>query len=201
MFHEDDLYAKTVVMNKGRFGRGCYRYFAAPIPEVVDAIRRIVYTLVAQIANTWQQILDDDERFPVVWEGFRIRCAEADQTTPTPLLLRYEASDFNDLHRDIRGEIFFPIQMAIVLSPRGNSPTEEADRFHGGDFLFCDDPVRKKSDQHTIPAGMGDAILFCTRARLVRISGVYGWKPVKHGVDRIISGTCYVLGLPFHEYQ
>ena len=137
----------------------------------------------------------------MVWEGLRIRCAEAEQTTPTLLLLRYEAGGFNDLHRDIRGEVFFPIQMAIVLSPRDNSPTEEADGFHGGDFLFCDDPVKKKSDRHAIPAGLGDAILFCTRARLVRISGVYGWKPVKHGVGRIISGTRYVLGVPFHEFQ
>ena len=172
MFHEDDLYAKTVVMNKGRFGRGCYRYFAAPIPEVVDAIRRIVYTLVAQIANTWQQILDDDERFPVVWEGFRIRCAEADQTTPTPLLLRYEAGGFNDLHRDIRGEIFFPIQMAIVLSPRGNSPTEEADRFHGGDFLFCDDPVRKKSDQHTRTAKILSRTITAWRMAVYDMTGI-----------------------------
>ena len=106
------------------------------------------------------------------------------------------------LHRDIRGEVFFPIQTAIVLSPRrDDTPTEEAEGFQGGEFLFCDDPIRKKSDRRAIPAGLGDAILFCTRARLVSISGVYGWMPVKHGVDRVLSGTCYVLGVPFHEYQ
>jgi hypothetical protein len=201
MFHDDGLFDKTVVMNKDRFGEGTYRYFSAPIPNLVDAIRRIVYPHVARVANHWQRLLGEDEFFPTVWEGFRHRCTEFGQTTPTPLLLRYEAGGFNDLHRDIRGEVFFPIQMAIVLSAKVDSTIGNEDGFQGGDFLFCDDPVRKKSDRRAIPAGLGDVVLFCTRARLVPIAGVYGWQPVKHGVDRIEAGTRYVLGVPFHEYQ
>lgn len=199
-YHNEDLFAETVVMDKSHFGRGCYRYFAAPIPNVVDAIRRIVYPPVAKIANRWQELLGADERFPLVWEGFRIACAEAGQTTPTPLLLRYEQGGFNDLHRDIRGDVFFPIQLAVVLSPRSDS-SDDAEGFAGGDFLFCDEPTRKKSDRRAISAGLGDAILFCTRARLIQIAGVYGWQSVKHGVAPINSGVRYVLGAPFHEYK
>ena len=73
--------------------------------------------------------------------------------------------------------------------------------FQGGNFLFCDDPVRKNSGRRAIPAGLGDAILFCTRARLVPIAGIYGLQPVKHGVDHVVAGTRYVLGVPFHEYE
>lgn len=200
MFHNDDLFAKTVVMNKESFGDGVYRYFASPIPELVDAIRRIVYPHVASIANNWQRLLGEDASFPAVWEGFRQRCAEFGQSTPTPILLRYEAGGFNDLHRDIRGEVFFPIQMAIVLSNLVDTSSDK-DGFQGGNFLFCDDPPRKKSHCRAIPAGLGDVVLFCTRGRLVPIAGVYGWQAVKHGVDHIVAGTRYVLGVPFHEYE
>jgi hypothetical protein len=136
-----------------------------------------------------------------VWEEFRLQCAAAGQTVPTPLLLRYEAGGFNAPHRDIRGEVFFPIQMAIVLSHQSDLATPERDGFLGGKFVFCDDPERKKSDRRRIAAGLGDAILFCTRDRLVRLAGVYGLQPVKHGVETIVAGTRYVLGLPFHEYK
>jgi hypothetical protein len=91
--------------------------------------------------------------------------------------------------------------MALVLSPRADSPDTLNDGFLGGDFLFCDDPERKKSARRLIMAGLGDAVLFCTRDRLVQVAGVYGLQPVKHGVDRITAGTRYVLGVPFHEYR
>jgi Tfp pilus assembly protein PilF len=199
MYDHDELFAKTVVMNKERFGQGVYRYFRAPIPELVDAIRRLVYPHVATIANRWQVLLERDDHFPTWWEHFRAECAAAGQTVPTPLLLKYEAGGFNAPHRDIRGEVFFPIQMAIVLSSQADSPGAEG--FLGGEFLFCDDPERKKSDRRRISAGLGDAVLFCTRERLVRIAGVYGLQPVKHGVETITAGMRYVLGVPFHEYR
>jgi hypothetical protein len=66
--------------------------------------------------------------------------------------------------------------------------------------LCCDDPERKKSDRRTIKAGLGDAVLFCTRERLVRIAGVYGLKAAKHGMQRVTSGTRYAIGIPFHEF-
>ncbi len=207
-FHEDGHFAETVVMNKPRFGRGTYRYFSPPLPELVDATRRLTYRPLAKIANAWQELLGARERFPVAWEGLKVRCAEHEQLTPSPILLRYEEGGFNDLHRDIRGHVFFPLQLAVVLSPRleampGDGQEEDTDceGFVGGEFLFCDDQGSKKSKPKSIALGQGDAIVFCTRARLVNIGGVYGLQPVKHGAATVCSGTRYVLGIPYHEYK
>lgn len=196
-FDDDALFAKTVVMDRPEFGRGVYRYFRAPIPDEVDQVRRAVYPHVARIANDWQQFLNEPERFPDEWAGFREECERAGQTTPTPILLKYGPGGFNALHRDLRGRVFFPIQMAVVLSPCADPP----EGFRGGAFLFCDVPPGKKLRRREVPAGLGDAILFCTRDRLVAIGGAYGLQPVKHGVAPITAGVRYVLGVPFHEYR
>jgi hypothetical protein len=200
-FDDDVLFAKTVVMDRDDFGRGVYRYFTAPIPTLVDGLRRAVYPHVARIANGWQHLLNETERFPQDWKGFRRQCQEAGQTTPTPILLKYGPGGFNALHRDLRGTVYFPIQMAVVLSPNLEAPSAGADGFCGGEFLFCDVPEGKKSRRRAVPAGLGDALLFCTRDRLVRIGGAYGLQPVKHGVNRITHGARLVLGVPFHEYR
>jgi hypothetical protein len=198
LFDRDDLFAKTVEMDQPTFGRGVYRYFRAPVPELIEELRRAVFPNVAQIANHWQDLLGEAERYPENWEAFRVVCREVGQTTPTPILLRYGPGGFNALHRDLRGPVFFPIQMAVVLSPRFDRAT---DGFAGGKFLFCDVPERPKSRRREIAAGLGDALLFCTRDRLVPIGGVYGLQPVKHGVAEITAGTRVVLGVPFHEYR
>ena len=90
--------------------------------------------------------------------------------------------------------------MVVVLSPRADQ-ADDGDGFEGGEFLFCDTPERKKSDRRRVAAGLGDAVLFCTRSRLAKVAGVYGWKPVKHGMDRLISGTRFALGVPFHDFE
>ena len=197
MFDHDALFAKSVVMDRPEFGLGVYRYFRAPIPKVVDQLRRAVYPHVAQVANGWQQILNEPQRFPDEWTGFRDECQRAGQTTPTPILLKYEPGGFNAPHRDLRGSVFFPIQMAVVLSPCADPLAG----FRGGEFLLCDVPPGKKLRRREIAAGLGDGILFCTRDRLVQVGGAYGLQPVKHGVVPITAGVRYVLGVPFHEYR
>jgi hypothetical protein len=198
LFDRDDLFAKTVEMDQPGFGRGVYRYFRAPVPEQVEGLRRAVYPHVARVANHWQELLREADRYPNDWEGFREVCREAGQTTPTPILLRYGPGGFNALHRDLRGSIFFPVQMAVVLSPRLD---QAPDGFDGGAFLFRDVPERPRSRRREIAAGLGDGVLFCTRDRLVPIGGVHGLQPVKHGVAEIAAGTRVVLGVPFHEYR
>jgi len=180
-------------------GCGSYRYFASPLPGLIDAIRRLTYPNVARIANRWQRLLGKDFLFPTTWEGYRRRCEAAEQTTPTPILLNYDSGGFNALHRDIRGSEFFPIQLVVVLSPMNDDSI--SDGFTGGEFLFCDEPERNKKDRRHIAAGSGDAILFCTRSRLVRVGGAWGLKPVKHGLNRIESGTRLAVGIPYHEYD
>jgi uncharacterized protein len=201
MFDHDGLFAKTVIMDRDDFGRGVYRYFKAPTPATVDELRRAVYPYVARIANEWQQLLEESERYPEEWDDFRRQCQDAGQTMPTPILLKYGPGGFNALHRDLRGSVYFPIQMAVVLSPILDASTDSPDGFAGGEFLFCDVPESKKSRRRIIPAGLGDAVIFCTRDRLVSIGGAYGLQPVKHGVNPITAGTRLVLGLPFHEYR
>lgn len=198
LFGRDELFAKTVEMDQPTFGRGAYRYFRAPVPELVEGLRRAVYPHVARVANRWQELLHEAERYPDDWEGFRAVCRDAGQTTPTPILLRYGPGGFNALHRDLRGSVFFPVQMAVVLSPRLD---QAPDGFEGGAFQFRDVPERPKSRRREAAAGLGDAVLFCTRDRLVPIGGVYGLQSVKHGVAEITAGTRVVLGVPFHEYR
>jgi hypothetical protein len=201
MFDRDELFAKTRVMDQPDFGRGTYRYFQAPIPVAVDQLRRAIYRYVAPIANEWQGLLNESARYPVDWDDFRAECHAAGQTTSTPILLKYDAGGFNALHRDLRGSVFFPIQLAVVLSRRVDEDSLESSGFRGGEFLFCDVPECKKSLRCELAAGLGDALLFCTRDRLVRVGDTFGLQPVKHGVARITAGTRFVLGVPFHEYR
>jgi hypothetical protein len=198
-FDDDALFAKTVIMDRPEFGAGVYRYFRAPIPAVEDQLRRAVYPHVARIANGWQRLLGESESYPSDWDDFRARCALAGQDKPTPILLKYGPGGFNALHRDLRGVVFFPIQMAVVLSPRADSSNLAG--FRGGDFLFCDVPEGRKSRRLEVAAGLGDMLLFCTRDRLVAVGGMHGLQAVKHGVAPITAGTRFVLGAPFHEYR
>lgn len=200
MFEQEELFAKTVVMDQPNFGQGVYRYFREP-PAVVTWLRRALYPWVARVANHWQELLGESERYPEQWDAFRDECHQAGQTIPTPILLKYGPGGFNALHRDLRGRVFFPIQLAVVLSPKAEDASPEPEGFRGGEFLFCDVPEGRKSRRREIAAGLGDAILFCTRDRLVCIGGAYGLQPVKHGVATITAGTRLVLGVPFHEYR
>ena len=100
-----------------------------------------------------------------------------------------------------RGDAFFPLQLVIAPSSRATASPHEPDQFTGGEFLFCDQPQRRPSDRTLIPAGLGDAILFCTRARLVRVGETYGLQPVQHGLNEVKSGLRYALGIPLHELR
>lgn len=199
-FADDALFAKTVVMNRPEYGFGTYRYFRPPIPPLVDALRRAFYPHAARIANEWQSLLGESAIFPEEWDDFRDTCHDSGQTVSTPILLRYEAGGFNALHRDLRGEAYFPLQLAIVLSPLLEEG-ETGEGFTGGEFLLCDVPGSSRSQRRELRAGLGDAILFCTRDRLVNTGGTHALQPVMHGVATITTGTRYVLGVPFHEYR
>jgi hypothetical protein len=113
-------------------------------------------------------------------------------------LLKYGAGGFNALHRDLRGAVFFPIQLAVVLSARSD---QDPTGFEGGAFLFSDVPADAKAKYREVRAGLGDAVLFCTRDRLARVGGAVGLQPVKHGVTPVTAGERFVLGVPFHEYR
>jgi hypothetical protein len=195
---DESLFAKMVVMDEPEFGEGTYRYFRAPVPAEVAGLRRATYRRAAGIANAWQRLLGEEETYPAEWDEFRAYCWQQGQTKSAAILLTYGPGGFNALHRDLRGRVFFPIQLAVVLSPRAD---QEPGGFVGGEFLLCDMPEGSKARRRIVAAGLGDGILFCTRDRLVRVGGAYGLQPVKHGLAPIRSGDRLVLGLPFHEYR
>ena len=58
---EDRLFTKTVTMEKSRFGKGVYRYFDAPLPSLVEAVRWFVYPHVARIANAMSKELNPQQ--------------------------------------------------------------------------------------------------------------------------------------------
>src|SRR6476646_6572503 len=142
-----------VDMGRHRFGRGEYRYFAHPLPPLVDALRRQCYAPLAVIANRWMQSLGSSERFPAVFEEFEARCAQAGQRRPTPLLLRYEAGGYNCLHQDVYGAVAFPMQVVVFLSRPGVE-------FAGGWFLLVQQRPRAQSVAEVVPGAQGQMVVF-----------------------------------------
>ena len=197
-FDDMFLFEKSVSLG-GRAGRGGkYCFYRKPIPETIRSLRASVYARVVQILNDWEERLARSNRFPPFHGEFLARCAEAGQSRSTPLLLRYEAPAVNLPHRDISGDIIFPVQLAVTLSAR---ETEESAGCYGGNFFLADVDATGSLPRQTIATDLDDAILFCTRDRLVRVAGRWALQPVAHGMESLTKGERYVLGLPFHSYK
>ena len=98
MFDEDDRFRSTVVMARHAFGEGSYRYFADPLPPLVQTLRTQLYPPIARVANAWAERLGEPT-YPDTLDGLLDRCARVGQTKPTPLVLRYGPGGYNCLHR------------------------------------------------------------------------------------------------------
>ena len=187
-----ERFRSEVVMARHGYGRGAYRYFDYPLPELVAALRAELYPPLAAIANRWAEALGNETRFPTEHAAFLARCHATGQTRPTPLLLRYEAGDWNALHQDVYGEHVFPLQVAILLS----EPDED---FTGGEFILSEQRPRMQSRAEVVPLRRGDAVVFPVRERPVR--GSRGWhrRAMRHGVSRLRSGLRLTLGIILHD--
>jgi hypothetical protein len=185
-------YRSEVVMARHGYGSGAYRYFAYPLPDPIAAIRAALYPPLARIANRWAARLGGGETFPETHADFLARCHQAGQTRPTPLLLRYQAGDWNALHQDIYGAHVFPLQVAILLS----RPDED---FAGGEFVLTEQRPRMQSRPAVVPLRQGDAVIFPVRERPA--AGAKGWhrRAMRHGVSRVGSGLRFTLGIIFHD--
>ncbi|NWG93352.1 MAG: 2OG-Fe(II) oxygenase [Parvularculaceae bacterium] len=191
-FSEAASFRSTVVMGRHGFGMGEYKYFADPLPETVEALRRELYRRLEPLASIWGRGLGREDRFPADHETYRAHCAAAGQTKPTPLLLSYGPGDFNRLHRDLYGDEIFPIQVAILLSEPGKD-------FEGGEFVLAEQRPRMQSRVHVVPLRKGDAVAFAVNERPVNgAKGVYR-AAMRHGVSTVRRGRRMTLGVIFHD--
>jgi hypothetical protein len=191
-YSSDDMFRSRIVMARHGFGRGEYKYFSYPLPEIVAGLRTALYPQLVPIANRWNEALSLDVRYPAAHAEFLVRCHEAGQRKPTPLLLQYQAGDFNCLHQDVYGEHVFPLQVAILLSRPGRD-------FTGGEFVITEQRPRMQSRAEVVPLGQGDAVVFTVRSRPVQgTRGVYRVN-LRHGVSRIRSGHRHTVGIIFHD--
>ena len=191
-YADRDRFRSRVVMERHGFGKGEYQYFSYPLPELVASLRHGLYPPLATIANRWHGALDIDTRFPADHAAFLTRCHAAGQLRPTPLLLQYQAGDYNCLHQDLYGEHVFPLQAAVLLSQPGRD-------FAGGEFVLTEQRPRMQSRAEVVPLGQGDCVIFPVNLRPV--NGVRGPYRVamRHGVSRLRSGRRHTLGVIFHD--
>ncbi len=179
-------------MARHGFGRGEYKYFAYPLPDVVTKLRTQLYPPLAVIANRWQERMELEVRFPADHADYLAQCHAAGQTRPTPLLLQYGPGDYNCLHHDLYGEHVFPLQVAILLS----QPERD---FTGGEFVLTEQRPRMQSRAEVVPLNQGDAVVFAVHHRPV--AGTRGSYRVtmRHGVSRLRTGRRHTLGIIFHD--
>jgi hypothetical protein len=192
MYDESERFRSTIVMARHGFGRGEYKYFADPLPELIVELRRNLYPRLAPIADRWNATMGVDVRYPAAHEEFVERCGAAGQTRPTPLLLRYGPGDYNCLHQDVYGSLVFPLQVAILLSEPGRD-------FTGGAFVLTEQRPRMQSRAEVANLTQGDGVIFAVRERPVQ--GTRGAYRVimRHGVSRLLSGERFTLGIIFHD--
>ena len=192
MYPDDAAFRSRIVMTRHGFGRGEYKYFRYPLPDLVERLRTDLYPRLAPIANRWNEALRIDVRYPERHTEFLQRCHDAGQPRPTPLLLQYGEGDYNCLHQDLYGEHVFPIQVAVLLS-------EPERDFAGGDFVLTEQRPRMQSRVEVVPLRQGDAVAFAVHHRPVQgTRGTYRVN-LKHGVSRIHRGHRHTLGIIFHD--
>jgi hypothetical protein len=192
IYATEDQFRSRVVMQRHAFGRGEYKYFRYPLPNAVEGLRQAIYPSLAPIANRWRERLREEGRFPSALGGYLAQCHAAGQQRPTPLLLRYEAGDYNCLHQDLYGDLVFPLQLTVLLS----APEED---FTGGEFLLVEQRPRAQSKGEVVPLRRGEAVIFPVHHRPVEgTRGPYR-VTMRHGVSRLRSGHRYTLGIIFHD--
>jgi uncharacterized protein len=181
-----------VQMARHGFGKGEYRYFTHPLPELLRDLRTTLYPYLAVVANKWNERMGIAERYPDDHASFLERCHAAGQTRPTPLLLQYVSGDFNCLHQDLYGDLAFPLQVATLLSEPGVD-------FTGGEFVLTEQRPRMQSRAEVVPLRQGDAVAFAVHNRPVRGSKGNYRVNLRHGVSRVRSGMRHTVGIIFHD--
>jgi len=187
---DDGRFRSTIDMARHRFGDGRYRYFDHPLPEAIAELRTALYRHLAPVANRWADLLSgDNPTFPLEHDELLERCRAAGQQRPTPLILRYGEGDWNALHQDLYGDVFFPFQALTVLT----------DEHQGGEFVLLEQRPRAQSRAHVPRPSRGAFVLFPTRERPNRGRSGYHRVGLRHGVSTVTSGSRTALGIIFHD--
>lgn len=186
-------FRSTIEMARQRFGEGRYRYFDHPLPDTIRTLRAAFYAHLAPVANEWSALLRGNRAaFPAEHEELLARCRAAGQRRPTPLILRYHEGDWNALHQDLYGDVFFPFQVVTVLSERGVE-------FDGGEFVLLEQRPRAQSRAHVVSPRQGAFVIFPTRERPNAGKAGYHRIGLRHGVSTVTRGSRTALGIIFHD--
>ncbi|NAS13024.1 2OG-Fe(II) oxygenase [Poritiphilus flavus] len=191
-YDQSELFRKTVVMERHRFGKGEYKYFDYPLPKIIQDLRVSLYPGLSTIANDWMKALKIEVEYPNSHQELQRKCAENDQNKPTPLLLKYEEGGFNTLHQDLYGEVYFPIQAVFCL-------TEPGEDYTGGEFVLTQQVPRAQSKANVLNPQKGDMVLFATNFRPIKGSRGYYRANMKHGVSEVHLGNRWTMGIIFHD--
>lgn len=192
LWPEKPRFRSHVIMQRHGYGQGEYQYFAYPLPERIEALRQALYPELAAVANRWNEQLGVAKRFPPTLQGWLRQCHAGGQKRPTPLLLHYRAGDYNCLHRDLYGELVFPLQATVLLS-------DPAKDFSGGEFMLVEQRPRMQSRGEVVPLGQGDAVIFAVNERPVKGSRGFHRTAMRHGVSSLRQGERFTLGIIFHD--
>ena len=192
LYQNEKIFRSHIVMERHGFGRGEYRYFSYPLPELIATMRTSLYPRLVEVANRWNEAMGINVRYPATHAEYIQRCHRAGQDKPTPLILKYGAGDYNCLHQDLYGEHVFPLQIAVLLS--------EPDRdFTGGEFVMTEQRPRMQSRPLVVPLRKGDGVVFAVHHRPVQGRKSVYRVNLRHGVSRLRSGHRYTLGIIFHD--
>jgi hypothetical protein len=192
LYDDDVRFRSTIDMARHRFGEGEYRYFAHPLPDVVTELRAAFWPHLLSVARDWADRLGRPAPWPDDLDDWLAACHDAGQTRPTPLMLRYGPGDWNALHRDLYGDLVFPLQVVVGLDRPG-------DDYTGGEFVTSEQRPRAQSRATATVVGQGEALVFTTRDRPVRSARGWSAAPLRHGVSVVRSGRRRTLGLVFHD--
>lgn len=192
LYAQEDRFRSRIVMERYAFGRGEYKYFSYPLPDLVQTMRTALYPHLAPIANRWHAAMRMESRFPAELAEYTDICNAAGQRRPTPLMLRYGPKDYCCLHQDLYGEHVFPFQTVILLS----SPEKD---FKGGELLLTETDPKRAGRAEVVPLSQGQAVVFAVNSRPVKSARGFYRVNLRHGVSQLESGHRYTMGIIFHD--
>jgi len=194
LYDDDSRFRSTIDMARHRFGRGQYRYFSRPLPTIVAELRAAFWPHLLPVAREWSQRRQQPAPWDDTLEQWIARCHDAGQARPTPLMLRYGPGDWNALHRDLYGELVFPLQVVIGLD-------EPSTDYTGGEFIVVEQRPRAQSRATALTIPRGHGVVFTTRDRPMRTQRGWATAPMRHSVSVVHTGRRHALGLIFHDAQ